>query len=590
MIGTLYVDKTDNTFADALLIFGLATVVQELQERLCASGSSKVTLRDRGPYYELSIVPGIDPQDLTRVGKVAPSAPAIRTPKNTASLPEDLPPQLVVDYEAWRDRRTAYFAARDALSEEARQAMRQGSQHPELDHLSSLAPHKDWDVFRAINPAALAGYNRLVVQWWQVQGALPEVFGILFDAFARTPNDLEAAKQAWRKLDKVHGWRIGPTTTSLQIYNPSQGKGQNRPKADRLAMENISNSFWLVEWLKAVGFYHAALTKQLRGVKDRKTYVLRPVEIGLDDSINVMDSFREAMVQAQSSVQSDVLAALRYTKALLEHTRRPEAADFASLLFHRQEPTKLIAGFYSAFYKDLGNSLATMNLAYIGLPGWIRVQSEADVADALAVLEEHEQIVRQFDESHSDDVALLLSYRDFVSSTDLWPFFDFTTAYGGYIMSQREQPRGYARQFSEDNLRRLIVTAEPKLAPILENEGFRNIASAIRQSTVVAQYRKHQGDRRYDVRYGLNLELARTAAYPKDFVVALSDFLTKYNAENAQVLENRPGPYRPSIRTTDIADIVALVDTYGSELICHLMLAFGYARSPRPDDSEGDAD
>ena len=199
-------------------------------------------------------------------------------------------------------------------------------------------------------------------------GALPEVFSILFVAFARTTNDLEAAKQAWRKLDKVHGWIIGPTTTSLQIYNPSQGKGQNRPKADRLAMENISNSFWLVEWLKAVGFYHAALTKQLRGVKDRKTYVLRPVEIGLDDSINVMDSFREAMVQAQSSVQSDVLAALRYTKALLEHTRRPEAADFASLLFHRQS-RRSSSRLLQRFYKDLGNSLATMNLAYIGLPG-----------------------------------------------------------------------------------------------------------------------------------------------------------------------------------------------------------------------------
>ena len=38
---------------------------------------------------------------------------------------------------------------------------------------------------------------------------------------------------------------------------------------------------WLLEWLKAVGFYHAALTKQMRGAKDRKTYVLAPAEIDL---------------------------------------------------------------------------------------------------------------------------------------------------------------------------------------------------------------------------------------------------------------------------------------------------------------------
>ena len=36
-----------------------------------------------------------------------------------------------------------------------------------------------------------------------------------------------------------------------------------------------------MEWLKAVGFYHAALTKQLSGVRDRKSYVLAPTELDL---------------------------------------------------------------------------------------------------------------------------------------------------------------------------------------------------------------------------------------------------------------------------------------------------------------------
>ena len=128
------------------------------------------------------------------------------------------------------------------------------------------------------------------------------------------------------------------------------------------------------------------------------------------------------------------------------------------------------------------------------------------------------------------------------------------------------------------------MNAAPQLSEILDGQkhpGFANIAYAIRQSTVVAQYRKQQNDRRYDVRYGLGQELARRAKYPDEFVSALSDFLHKYNAENAQVMENRSGPYRRSIQTTDIADIVALVDRYGSELICNLLVAYGYARSPR---------
>ena len=105
----------------------------------------------------------------------------------------------------------------------------------------------------------------------------------------------------------------------------------------------------------------------------------------------------------------------------------------------------------------------------------------------------------------------------------------------------------------------------------------------------MAQYRKTQGDRRYDVRYGLGTELARKANYGDEFVTALNEFLAKYNAENAQVMERRAGPYRKSVRTDDIDEIVALVDEYGAPLICHLLIAYGYARSPRgEEENEGE--
>ena len=130
----------------------------------------------------------------------------------------------------------------------------------------------------------------------------------------------------------------------------------------------------------------------------------------------------------------------------------------------------------------------------------------------------------------------------------------------------------------------------PRLSKILETEGFRNIAYAIRQATVTAQYRKQQNDRRYDVRYGLGQQLARKAAYPQDFVAELADFLGKYNAENAKVMETRPGPYRRSVRTSDIDDIVALIDEFSdSRLICNLLVAYGYARVP-PKQEEGSSD
>jgi len=590
---TLFIDKSTGTFADPLLAYGLAVVVGDVLKRTGGRGQPSVRLSDHGAYYRLDCTQALDDARLAAIQAPYVPAVAIRTRKNAAKLPADLPPQTVVDYEAERDKRTEFFELRKGLSKEAQIALGRKEKHSELEALRGKYPHPDWDIFRAINPPALIGYNKLMIRWWAIQEALPEVLALLRDLFAQTPNDLAAAIAAWKELDKAHGWGIKAGATAAQIYNPSQGKGQNRAKADNLRMDNIKDAFWLVEWLKAVGFYHAALTKQLRGSRDRKTYVLAAAEIDLGESDKIMRAFQGRMARAETAIRSDVLASIRYTQAMLEFTRQREGASLKARLFKRRQPSRVVSGFYSAFYKDLGQSVATMNLSFIGLPGWIRVEEESDVADALEVLAEHETIVRQFDESHGDAYNLLLLYRDFLSGNDLYPFFEFTAAYSGYFISQKERRGGYVPQFTTTNLRRLIMNSQegPRLSKILETPGFQNIAYAIRQATVTAQYRKQQGDRRYDVRYGLGQQLARKAAYPNDFIAELADFLAKYNAKNAQVMENRPGPYRRSIRTSDIDDIVALIDEFGdSRLICNLLVAYGYARVPRKEGPEEVAD
>lgn len=587
MTKQFYVDKSSGTFADPLLAYGLAVVLSDVSQRIDAGSAGKVRITDQGAYYRLESDLALDEERLFRLEVPYTPAVAIRTAKNADSLPADLPPLATVDYEQERDRRNEFFELLKGLPTDARRALARREDHPALDALRGHEPHEQWDIFRAINPAALPGYNKLMAQWWTIQEALPAVIRLLCETFAQTPNDLEAAMKAWKELAKAHGWPVAPDTTALQIYNPSQGKGQNRTKADRLVMDNVKNAFWLVEWLKAVGFYQAALTKQLAGTKDRKTYVAAPSELDLTENDQIMDRFRFSMARAESPVRSDILASLRYTQALLDFSQQGEGASLKARLLRYRRPSRVVSGLYSAFYKDLGNAVATMNLSFLGLPGWLQITGDEDLANALEILVEHEAIIRQLDESHGDAYNLLLRYRNFVGGNDLWPFFEFTAGYSGYIISQRERPGGRARQFSAENLRRLIVNSEPTLSRILETEGFQSVAYAIRQSTVVAQYRKKQlNDRRYDVRYGLGQELVRKANYPEDFVTALCDFLQKYNAENAQVMENRRGPYRRSIRTADIDQIVALVDEFGAPLICNLLVAYGYARTSREADAE----
>lgn len=587
MTRQLYVDKTTGTFADQLTAMGLAVLCRDVLGRVHGGHPPDVTIEDRGPYYTLELSHPLDDAALSQLGDGYMPIFAIVTPKNASAMPADLPEQFRVEYERERDRRQEFFAVLNALSPEDRRAARNKTADEAVKaRLSGLEPHPNWDIFRAINPAALIGYNRLVLQWWQVRDAFPQVMALLRDLFAQTPNDLGAAAAAWKALDSERGWGIKAAATAAQLLNPSQGKGQNRTKPDRLSMGNV-DGFWLVEWLKALGFYRAALTKQLRGSKDRKTYVLAPVALSLREHGQVFARFRSAMDRAETAVRSDILASLRYTTELLRYATEEASGGLLARFMRVKVPRHVVAGFASAFYKSLGNSAATMNLPFIGLPGWLHVSTPEDVAAALAVLEEHERIVQQFDESHSDEYELLLSYRDFCSGDDLEAFFAFTTPYSAFIIGRRERHR-YARQFTTENLRRLIMASDEKLAPILENKGFRSVARAIRQSTVTAQYWREQlKDRRYDVRYGLGQELARKAHYRADFVAALSDFLHKYNNENSVIRlrendeEAKKRFHRPDISTSDIEDIVRLIDQYGSTTICNLLVAYGYARTAR---------
>lgn len=129
---------------------------------------------------------------------------------------------------------------------------------------------------------------------------------------------------------------------------------------------------------------------------------------------------------------------------------------------------------------------------------------------------------------------------------------------------------------------------QPTFSQIVQNEGFKNVAYAIRHSTVVPQSRKRRSKPVVDVRYGLGQQLARKAAYPAEFLAELTEFLHLYNAENAQLRENNRNPFRKNVTTADIEAITALVDQFGSKVVCNMLVAYGYAREPFEGKDEGE--
>ena len=123
---------------------------------------------------------------------------------------------------------------------------------------------------------------------------------------------------------------------------------------------------------------------------------------------------------------------------------------------------------------------------------------------------------------------------------------------------------------------------DKKLTTILTNSGFRNIAEAIRLSTVRPMFQKANNQELiYEIRYGLGDKLLRNARERDDFVQELGQFIHAYNRENSRKKKEAitKRQIRMDVSSNDIENIVALIDdeNYDINTIASLLVSFGYA-------------
>jgi len=362
-------------------------------------------------------------------------------------------------------------------------------------------------------------------------------------------------------------------------------------------MDNIKNRPWLEEFLKAAGLWFCLAPRRVVDVGDWKAYVLAPLHLGWRANREVMARFNRYLWNErrrdETSLKSDATSLLLFTRAWLDYV---EAADEDDVDFDADPtaaaPEKAVAGFHVAQFKLLSRNAYTMvNLSFLNLPRWTGTpRTRAEVLALKEVIDEHLDVIREIDETRSDGYDLLRAYRDFVAGNKWDAFFEFAVGYSNEVMRRYNEGARWVPTLSPSRLRRLMMSSNKPLLPIVENEGFQNVAYAIRYSTIIPQSRKAQNkDSLYDVRYGLGAELKRKATVRDEFVVALSDFMQSYNQENAQKLENTGQQMRRDLRTTDVEEVVRLVDEYDSEVVANLLIAYGYAREPReaePDSAE----
>lgn len=579
---TYFVDKPTGTFADVCSAYGLATILDLLlQNALDDHDSRTVRLVDQGPIYEIELTPALQEEWIENANFIAP-IDFIKTLTNGATMPNGI---SNVDYD---EQKGVYNAYRDA-----RQNLRHTMDKVTGDTAPPSKPSPDYPIWQKINTmAGISTYNAAVTNWFVNQGHTADLVKLLLALHAKTPNPISVCEKEWKKLKKEKNLVGDDRLTMLQVFNPSTGKGGIAPKANKLEMKS-QKKFWLCEYVKMVGFYQCAvpryvLVKQGEPPKDRKTFALAPVNITLEEHNTIFAKFKDE-VGSRHAIKSDIFAALRYLDCFLQHCEAEASASLAVQLLG-SAPENFVAGLYTAFYKDLGNSSAVMNLSFINLPRWMNVNNSDDVRLYQQIIAEHLQVVGSLEEERSEGYELLQHYRDFLSGHDFTAFFDFTAKYPNYLLNALSKAHYWVRPLSITNLKELLMRNKPELTPIIKSEGFQNIARAIRQSTVTLQYMAKSGNPPYDIRYGLGQELRRKANYPDEFIQELGDFLHSFNAENARAAEDSSKRHwRRSVRVDDVTEIVQLIDEHGPQTVCHLLLAFGYASTSHDDAPADDA-
>ncbi len=592
---TYHVDKSSGTSADTVLALGFARMLQTMLNQLGrGTEADAVWVRDEGWRYAIDLPNAITDDALADLNAL-PFVQHLDTASQTTKLGAHYGAGFA--YDEQRELRNAYREKRKELPASARSPDAVLRNDPALEALRPYEPSTLLPLYLVISQMKIApSFNEPVIRWRELSPPLlRKHVRLLLDLFSAWPNPLADTIAAWKLLAKAHG--LGDAEmTMLQVINPTAGKGVTREKADRLTVGNLS-TFWPLELLKFAGFFALAHPQVIANADDRKTYIVRPKNIQVSLLDQLMRTFRSAL-WSNSPAKIDVLAVLQFTRVLVTHDRNAlqQEGGFLAPWEPLPPPAERVHGFDVAFYKDMGSAYAVMNVATLNLPEWIPPITDVEQANrVLAMLEEHVDVIKwiRFIDKRTgksmektEEYELLRRYRDFLSGRDIEPFLDFAASFAPYISHKIEQGE-YILPFSVRTLKELISMTKQDFVRVINDQGFQNIADAIRKATVSLQYQKAlhaQGKApkpEFDIRYGLTQELIRSANDADGFMSALGDFVTKYNNESARKYELSEGKIRRArVTEDDLAAVVRLLgDDYRPQTLARMLVAFGSAKT-----------
>ena len=564
-----FVPKTSGTYAETLEAYGLAIILDEIFKANDVQ-KPKVKIQDAGNYYVVSSRIEITEEMVKNTPYFDPF-PYIKIKKDKSS---DLPNNSI-DYENEKEIYKAYNEFRKSI------ANLDWSKRKEAIESYENKPHFDYDIFSQIQVNSLGGYLKAYNNVFTNRDLYVEFLNQILFLYSSLEDNSSLVNKYFAKMVKDNHFQKIDKINSLQFFNPHQGKGVNSGKANSISLSQVS-AFWLREYLKMAGCYKSMFIKRVKINNqkwDLKFYVIAPKSLDLSYLSTVYNNFKPT-VGGNSTIKLDIISILRYEKTLIEYMEKYQQ-DKPSIS-KKFKPHQLVFGIYTAYQKNLGQNNAISNIGCLNFPDFISISSFQEGKKWINIIDEHIRIINRINEDIGSTTSMLYHYRRFLSGGTLDDFFAFNFEYTALLMRGITIRFMRLEPFTLGLMEEFITSADKNLKPILDNEGFKNIAKAIRNSTISEQYRKIHSKQEFEICYGMAQDLKRKSPLKEDLISYLSEFIAKYNAETARYAENhqdlaKAGKIRATIKMQDIEEIVKLIDEYGSDVVGKLLSAYGYA-------------
>ncbi|WP_071517450.1 hypothetical protein [Geitlerinema sp. PCC 9228] len=578
MIRTLFVPKTYGNCADPFLTLGLANLVEFAQRQ--TENNPTVQLIDAGSQYRLELQTPLDIDAIARIEYANPFPPVVgaKTEKKD-QLPAETPVFNAVEQKEIRKQYRDYLYQSGGKPEWEEDAPKPADPRTQNATLLTAMRHD-------------RNHNRLWLEAWKLRDSYGLLLASIFRAYSQPSWEAgdRPSDRAAQSLKKENALKLPNSDSAVKVYQPTAVEGMTRVKTDAPSFKSQKEN-WLNLWLIASGFFHFALSEQVKIAEkkyDWRTVALCPQDISLAAYRQVLDRLRQYNPPGggHGIARFDAELVLKLARELLDyHAAKAQDTPSEGWDIWQRSLNRFVSRFHGTHFGSKGQVYGVQAIFSLGLPSWISPENYNELLDYQQILDEHLAVIRGLS-AEAGHAELLNAYRDFITGNSLTAFFPFQVKYADYLVKKLADPHApNPRQFSKHGLD-LMSKKDVRFTQITQDPSFLRIAKAINQATVHAgriQTRNGEVELDWQRNYGLAQQLSSQSGSKKDFVCAIADFLAKYENENLRISEDKNKTLKRVWPTKDDLDrLIELIDEFDTVLVANLLVAYGYARWHKP--------